>query len=263
MRMRILGLAILAGMVICPFAAFADDITAAQMVQFDQTGTRNNIDVISGTINTVDEVTNVTSVDTVDSVTEVANVTSVDTVDLVATVSTVNAVTNVASVDLVDVVTEVANVTSVDTVDSITSVERGTFTLQDKENGYNAKIFPDGSVYVKSTAEAGISKSSYGTLVAVPAGATATAASYVVTAGTTYYIDIASLVSSGLATLRVLSGETEILRVMSTPSCQTAIMPAYQAITVAAGVTITLEVKNRETVAMDITAMLAGSEKTN
>jgi len=227
MRMRILGLAILAGMVICPFAAFADDITAAQMVQFDQTGTRNNIDVISGTINTVDEVTNVTSVDTVDSV------------------------------------TEVANVTSVDTVDSITSVERGTFTLQDKENGYNAKIFPDGSVYVKSTAEAGISKSSYGTLVAVPAGATATAASYVVTAGTTYYIDIASLVSSGLATLRVLSGETEILRVMSTPSCQTAIMPAYQAITVAAGVTITLEVKNRETVAMDITAMLAGSEKTN
>ena len=48
---------------------------------------------------------------TVDTVTEVANVTSVDTVD---------EVTNVTSVDTVDTVTEVTNITSVDTVDTVT-----------------------------------------------------------------------------------------------------------------------------------------------
>ena len=293
--MKILGLGLVAlAIILGGVPAFAADINAAQMVQIDQSGTRNNIDVTSGTldevthvtnvdgVDTVTEVTHVTNVDGVDVVTEVSNVTSVDVVDTVTgvtTVSTVNTVTELAHVtnidgvdvvtevahitnlDSVDVVTEVANVTSVDIVDSVTSVGLGTFTLKDATTGNQAKVFSDGAVYVKSTAEAGDSKSSYFVSVAVTANTEIDAGTYAVTAGKTYYINNMSLVASGLATLRVMSGATEIARVMTTPSCQTAINPKYQAITVATGTTITLKVKNRESSAMDIACSIEGSEK--
>lgn len=190
--------------------AFADDINAAQMVQIDQSGTRNNVDITSGVVDTVSEVT---------------------------------------------------HITNMDSLDAVESVNLGTFTLKDATTGAKAKVFADGSIYVKSTAEAGDSKSSYFVSVAVAANTEIDAGTYTVTTGKTYYLNVASIVASGLATVRVMSGTVEILRVMTTPSCQTAILPVYQAISVVAGTTITLKVKNREAAAMDITCLIAGSEK--
>ena len=190
--------------------AFAADINAAQIVQIDQSGTRSNVKITSG---------------------------------------------------VVDTVSEVAHITNMDSLDAVESVNLGTFTLKDATTGAKAKVFADGAVSVKSAAEAGDSKSSYFVSVAVAANTEIDAGTYTVTAGKTYYLNVASIVASGLATVRVMSGTVEILRVMTTPSCQTAILPVYQAINVAAGITITLKVKNREASAMDITCLLAGSEK--
>ena len=190
--------------------AFAADINAAQIVQIDQSGTRSNVKITSG---------------------------------------------------VVDTVSEVAHITNIDSLDAVENVNLGTFTLKDATTGAKAKVFADGAVSVKSAAEAGDSKSSYFVSVAVAANTEIDAGTYTVTTGKTYYLNVASIVASGLATVRVMSGTVEILRVMTTPSCQTAILPVYQAINVAAGITITLKVKNREASAMDITCLLAGSEK--
>lgn len=273
--------------------AFAADITAAQMVQIDQTGNRNNVDITSGVVNTVDtvttvatvnEVTHITNVDGVDLVTEVSNVTSVDLVDAVTevnnvtsvdTVDTITAVTNVVninSLDLIDTVTEVGHVTNVDGVDLVTEVSNvtsvdavdlvtlGNFRIQDGAGSGKATV-ENGALWVKSGAEVGTPKSMYAVAVAVAADTEIDAASYTVTTAKTLYISNISLVSSGLATLRVLAGANEIARSMTTPSCQTAINPKYQAVSVAAGTVVTLMIKNRETSAMDIACSLEGSEK--
>lgn len=235
---KILGLGLVAlAIILGGVPAFAADMNAAQMVQIDQNGTRNNVDVTSGVINTVDNVTNV------------------------GTIATVSTVSKVVNVDTVSVVTNVTNVDSVDVVDTVSSVNLGTFTLKDATTGNKAKVFADGAIYVKSTAEAGDSKSIYFVSVDVAANTEIDAGTFTVTTGKTFYINNMSLVSSGLATLRIMSGTTEIARVMTTPSCQTAINPKYQAVTVAEGTIVTLKIKNRETAAMDIVCSLEGSEK--
>lgn len=235
---KILGLGLVAlAIILGGVPAFAADMNAAQMVQIDQNGTRNNVDVTSGVINTVDNVADV------------------------GTIATVSTVSKVVNVDTVSVVTNVTNVDSVDVVDTVSSVNLGTFTLKDATTGNKAKVFADGAIYVKSTAEAGDSKSIYFVSVDVAANTEIDAGTFTVTTGKTFYINNMSLVSSGLATLRIMSGAVEIARVMTTPSCQTAINPKYQAVTVAAGTIVTLKIKNRETAAMDIVCSLEGSEK--
>ncbi|MFZ5965978.1 MAG: DUF6385 domain-containing protein [Bacillota bacterium] len=67
-------------------------------------------------VETITEVTNVSSVDTVDQVTNVA---SVDTVDVVSAVTTVTQVNNISSVDTID---QITNVASVDTIDALTQI---------------------------------------------------------------------------------------------------------------------------------------------
>lgn len=263
-KILVLGLALVALAGITP--VYADDINAAQMIQIDQNGTRNNIDVTSGTINQVDTITTLGTLGTatylgtlhlLDVATELAHITNMDLLD---------ELTHITNMDSLDELTHITNMDSLDEIThlseigTMTSLTLGNMRIQDGVGSGKATV-ENGALWVKSGAEVGTAKSMYAVSTAVGANTEIEAASYTVTTAKTLYISNISLVASGLATLRVLAGSTEIARSMTTPACQTAINPKYQAVSVAAGTVIKLMVKNRETSAMDIASSLEGSEK--
>lgn len=259
-----LGLALITLTGIMP--AYADDITAAQMIQIDQSGTRNNMDITSGTINQVDTITTMGTLGTatylgtlhlLDVATEIEHITNMDLLDEITHITNMDSLDELTHITNMDSLDEVAHIT---TVDTLTSLTLGNMRLQDGSGSGKATI-ENGALWVKSGAEVGTAKSMYAVSTAVAANTEIEAASYTVTTAKTLYISNVSLVASGLATLRVLAGSTEIARSMTTPACQTAINPKYQAVSVAAGTVISLRVKNREASAMDIVSSLEGSEK--
>lgn len=211
-RILFLSIFLSAALLVGIVPAYAADIDAAQMVQIDQTGTRNNVDITSGVVNTVDTVT------------------TVNTVNYVGTITRLN------------------------------SIQAGTVTIQGR-TGVDAIVESDGSLRVKSQAELGTVKTSYTVSTAVAAGTEIDAATFSVTAGKTLYLNTVGCVASGLATVRILSGAVEIMRVYTSPTQQTAIVPVYQGISVAAATVVTVKVKNREASAMDVTGFLIGMEK--
>jgi hypothetical protein len=244
--------------------AHAADVDSAQNVRIDQTGANNDIDITSGTINTLENVGIVSTVTTVSTVTQVNNVTSVDTVDVVQDVDNVDivgTVTKVSEVTTVNTVNTVSTVNDVTTVETVKSVSFGTITIQDVTNDYHLKIFSDGAAYVRSSAEAGNPVSRYYLENAVAAGTEVEAGTYAVTSGTTLYFDTVHISASGLARVRITVGGTEVIRAYCSPTQQTAVVPLYQTITAPSGSVVTVYVMNRETTAMDISAFWGGREK--
>jgi len=244
--------------------ADAADIEGAQNVKIDQAGSNNDIDIISGTINTLENVGTVSTVTTVSTVSQVNNVSSVDTVDSVKDVDNVDivgTVTKVSEVVVVDTVNTVSNVNNVTTVETVKSVSFGTMTIQDSANDYHLKIFADGAAYVRSSAEAGNPISKYYLANTVAAGTEIVVGTYAVTSNTTLYFDTVHISASGLARVRITVDGTEIVRAYCSPTQQTAVVPLYQTITAPSDSIITVYVMNREATAMDISAFWGGREK--